>query len=124
MFSPSKTYHFMTSDRFKRFTGMPFSMSNLEKRVPTSLFSDPDDIYFLESLIEKNYISSKSIEIDGEMNNIFDITILGAAYIHMYRHSLAFRVKSFYLYYKLIFWVIIASGVGSILANYVTYFTL
>lgn len=43
----------MTSDRFKKFTGTRFGKSNLQKRVPDSLFSDPDDVYFLETLLEK-----------------------------------------------------------------------
>lgn len=120
MFSPSKIYHFITSERFRRFTATPFSKSNLQKRVPGSLFSEPDDIYFIESLIEKNYITQKTIENNGETSNIYEITIFGAAFIHMYRHSFAFRAKSFYLYYKLIFWVVIASGVGSIIANFLT----
>ena len=121
MYSPREIYQFMTSEWFRSIMNESFYKRHMESEDARSPFNDPESIIFLEWLIDHNYIIAEYRSDHGSDNEIYLISTLGHAFIRHYKKSLKFRFYAHYEFYKTLYWILIASAIGSLIANYVTY---
>lgn len=121
MYSPREIYNFMTSEWFRSIMNESFYKRHMESDDIKSPFNDPESIIFLEWLIDHNYIIAEYRWDDGSDNETYLISTLGHAFIQQYKKSFKFRFYAHYKFYKTLYWILIASAIGSLIANYITY---
>lgn len=110
----------MTSKEFRSIMNQSFYKRHMDSDDIPSPFADPAQILFLEYLIDQNYIIAEYRSDDGKDNETYRISTLGNAFITMYRTSTGFRIKSILEYYKILWWIAMASAIGSLIANIIT----
>lgn len=120
MYSPREIYHFMTSREFRSIMNQSFYKRHMDSDDIPSPFADPSRILFLEYLIDQNYIIAEYRNDHGTDNETYYVSTLGNAFLTMYRTSWWFRIKSMIGYYRIIFWIAMASAVWSLIANIIT----
>lgn len=121
MYSPRQIFLFLTSPEFREILGTSFYKRHMESDDIESPFNDPESIIFLEWLIDHNYIIAEYRHDKDTDNESYLLSTLGHAFLKNYRQSIFFRIKSQYNYYKTLYWIIIGSMTGSLLANGVTW---
>ncbi len=87
-----------------------------------SPFNDAESIIFLEWLIDHNYIIAEFRHDKSTDNESYFISTLGHAFLKNYKQNWIFRIRSHYHYYSILFWIIVASTTGSLLATYLATF--
>lgn len=87
-----------------------------------SPFNDPEEIIFLEWLIDHNYIIAEYRHDKSVDNETYLLSTLGHAFVKNYRQSWKFRMRSHFQYYKNLHWIVMASAAGSLLATYIASF--
>jgi hypothetical protein len=97
-----------------------FYKRHMETSEKPSPFDDPESIIFLEWLIDHNYIIAEYRGESGVDNETYFISTLGHAFLQNYAQSFSFRIRAHFHYYKTLYWILVASGVGSLIANYIT----
>lgn len=86
-----------------------------------SPFNDPELIIFLEWLIDHNYVIAEYRGNDGVDNETYLISTLGHAFLRNYSLSRKFRFHAHFQFYKTLYWMLIASAIGSMIANLITF---
>jgi hypothetical protein len=124
MYSPREIYQFMTSIGFRSIMNESFYKRHMETEEHKSPFDNPESIIFLEWLIDHNYVIAEYRSDHGSDNEIYLISTLGHAFVQNYARSAHFRLRAHYQFYKTLYWILFASGVGSLIANYITYLIL
>jgi len=121
MYSPRSIYHFMTSTGFRSIMNESFYKRHMESDDKKSPFDDPESIIFLEWLIDHNYIIAEYRGDAGSDNETYLISTLGHAFLRNYSQSKKFQFHAHFQYYKTLYWMLIASAIGSIIANFITF---
>ncbi len=122
MYSPREIFHFLTSSKFREIIGTTFYKRHMESDDIMSPFNDAESIIFLEWLIDHNYIIAEFRHDKSTDNESYFISTLGHAFLKNYKQNWIFRIRSHYHYYSILFWIIVASTTGSLLATYLATF--
>lgn len=122
MYSPRSIYKFMTSHEFRSIMNVTFYKRHMENWEKESPFHDARKILILEWLIDQNYIIAEYRWDHGMDTESYYISTLGNAFLTMYRNSWRFRLMSLLDYYTILWWIAVASMVGSLIANIITLF--
>ena len=121
MYSPKAIFDFMISPGFHSIMNESFYKRHMESEDHKSPFDDPESIIFLEWLIDHNYIIAEYSGDDGSDNETYLISTLGHAFLRNYRLSRGFRFWAHFQFYKTLYWMLIASAIGSLIANAITW---
>ncbi len=122
MYSPREIFTFLTAPEFREIVGVSFYKRHMESDDIESPFNDPEEILFLEWLIDHNYIIAEYRHDKTTDNESYLLSTLDHAFLKNYRQSFRFRIRANIEYYKTIHWIILASATGSLLANYISSF--
>ena len=120
MYSPREIYTFMSSSAFRSIMNESFYKRHMETSERPSPFDDPESIIFLEWLIDHNYVIAEYRSDAGRDNETYLISTLGHAFLKNYSQSFRFRMRAHFHFYKTLYWILFASGIGSLIANYIT----
>jgi hypothetical protein len=85
-----------------------------------SPFDTPEEIFLLEYLISSGYLIAEYRNSENNDSESYLISTMGHAYMRHYSQSWIFRLRANIHYYRIIYGLIIASMVGSLIANVVT----
>ena len=120
MYSPREIFDFLTTAEFREIVSIAFYKRHMESDDIKSPFNDPEKIIFLEWLIDHNYIIAEYRHDSSTDSESYLLSTLGHAFLKNYRKSWKFRWKAQSEYYKKIHWIVLASAIGSLIANFIT----
>jgi hypothetical protein len=122
LYSPRQIFRFLTSTELKSILNKSFYKRHMESDDTESPFNDPEEILFLEWLIDHNYIIAEYRHDHNTDNESYLLSTLGHAFVKNYRQSLLFRMRSHFQYYRHLHWIVMASAGGSLIATYIASF--
>lgn len=96
----------------------------MESKSEQSPFNDAEKIFFLEWLIDHNYIIAEYRHDEKSDNECYYMSTLGHAFMENYNQSLSFRIRANLSYSITLYWILFASAIGSLIANYITHYLL
>ncbi len=120
MYSPHSVFRFLDSKEFREILNKSFYKRHMESDDRESPFNDAEKIFFLEWLIDHNYLIAEYRHDDASDSESYYMSTLGHAYMRNYRQSLGFRIRANLSYSITLYWILFASAIGSLIANYIT----
>lgn len=118
MYNPHEIYSFLTSQDLKSILGKSFYKRHMEDDAIKSPFDTPEEIYMLEHLIANGYIIAEYRNDQANDSESYLISTMGHAFVRNYKKSRFFRLNAYLSYVKHLHWILFASMMGSLMANY------
>ena len=117
MYSPRTIYRFMKSEDFRSVLNKSFYKRHMESADIQSPFDTAEEIFLLEYLITKGYIIASYRSDDNNDTETYLLSTMGHAFLEHYARSWAFRWRAHLYYYQVLYGVIGASILGSLIAT-------
>lgn len=117
MYSPREIYSFLISPDLKSVLGRSFYKRHMEDDAIVSPFDTPEEIFMLEYAIASGYIIAEYRNNDSNDSESYLISTMGHAYVRNYKQSLKFRLRAWVHYTRILYWILFASTMGSLLAS-------
>ena len=117
MYSPHEIYTFLTSSDLKSVLGKSFYKRHMEDDAIVSPFDTPEEIFMLEYLIASGYIIAEYRNDHSNDSESYLISTMGHAYVKNYKQSISFRLRAWAHYSRVLYWILFASTLGSLLAT-------
>ena len=89
----------------------------MEDDAIMSPFDTPEEIFLLEYLIASGYIIAEYRNDHSNDSESYLISTMGHAYVKNYKQSLLFRARAWVHYSRVLYWILFASTLGSLLAS-------
>ena len=89
----------------------------MEDDAIVSPFDTPEEIFMLEYLIASGYIIAEYRNDHSNDSESYLISTMGHAYVKNYKQSISFRLRAWAHYSRVLYWILFASTLGSLLAT-------
>lgn len=108
----------MKSEDFRAVLNVWFYKRHMEDADKKSPFDTAEEIFLLEYLINQWYVIASYRNDDNNDTETYLLSTMGHAYLEHYGRSFLFRVRAHMYYYRVIYGVIFASMIGSLIASF------
>ena len=119
MYNPREIYSFLISPDLRSVIGKSFYKRHMESDETESPFDTPEEIFMLEYLIANGYIIAEYRSDHANDSESYLISTMWHAFVKNYKQSPAFRIRSWIYYSSVLYWIIFASTLGSLLASFI-----
>ncbi len=117
MFSPRRVYRFLKSEDFHSILNQSFYKRHMESIDIVSPFDTAEEIFLLEYLINQGYVIASYRNDDHNDTETYLLSTMGHAFLEQYGRSFMFRMRAHIAYFMVIYGLVLASTIGSLIAT-------